>query len=789
MSRPSARAANARRGEQRATQNAKLERIYAHEELKYVNGPLNQAPKGNERPRTLAEERKLHQGDRLEVRAQDFAAACQARFKLGKVRVRRAAAEHATHNGVRFEVISKTSGTELVRQTFATLRLFAIGAVLKFYCDETRPHYDKSLASFLKFGHSSKSRRSSRRDISSSDQGSTSSSSDDESGGSRDADDDLDDPLQAEAAGLSNYVGKVAMVADKSILCPDKEVNRLGVYGSTILDAAEHERYITEHGLSPKSIITTMRIWTQVRLSFMYLLGFYVDKEIEEYVNAYRDRCTYLALHAPSDGGEDARPSHAVDASPDELRELLSEFCNGTNRDYSHYVTDLSAALVYKKLHRQDGQDILAYLEYYTQGDKALRMEFDSMRAQALRATPPVVLGDYPATLFERVERFLRWVHTREWNHFFGADYVHAEHPGDTLEDLREWILKKHAPAANVARLFDSKTDQYRETDESKAAVRQYHDRWIPIASDDPNKVHPFKRASIKRMKGRVWEEPDPDGKPDRRASRGSPSASGKGKSACRFCSKDHSSGNPCKKLQAARLKAKLGAQARMGSKDKPGELCRKFQKGTCRNGAGCRYSHDKSRAISVNAAQSQQLCWNFAEKGSCPFGNTCRFAHAGGASPKPQDRQGARGDKKEACLTFARKGSCHYGDKCIFRHSRLAAPNRSGKPGQRGGAPSAGKPLCRNFARSGTCSYGDKCSFLHEKRNKAGARSCRFCGNDHSGGKLCKRALEADADAPSKATMRRPRFNLAPAGEKLIRQETEGRFRRSPRLPDVWQA
>jgi hypothetical protein len=190
------------------------------------------------------------------------------------------------------------------------------------------------------------------------------------------------------------------------------------------------------------------------------------------------------------------------------------------------------------------------------------------MRAQALRATPPVDLGGYPATLFERVERFLRWVHPREWNHFFGAEYDHAEHPDDTLEDLREWILRKHAPAANVARPFDARTNQYRDTDESKAAVRQYRDQWIPIASDDPNKVHPFKRASIERMKGRVWEESEPGGKPDRRATRTPPSAAGTGKSACRFCGKDHSSGNPCKKLQAARLKAKAGARARASNKD-----------------------------------------------------------------------------------------------------------------------------------------------------------------------------------------------------------------------------
>ena len=129
------------------------------------------------------------------------------------------------------------------------------------------------------------------------------------------------------------------------------------------------------------------------------------------------------------------------------------------------------------------------------------------MRAQALGADPPVVLGSYPASLFERVERFLRWVHTREWNHFFGADYDHADHPSDTLEDFREWILKKHAPAANVARRFDRETDQYMETDESKAAVHLYQDQWFPIAEDGPNKVHPFKRVSIERMKDRVWEE------------------------------------------------------------------------------------------------------------------------------------------------------------------------------------------------------------------------------------------------------------------------------------------
>ena len=53
MSRASSRAsATALRVEQSAAQNAKLERIYIHEELKYPNGPLNQASKGRERLRT-----------------------------------------------------------------------------------------------------------------------------------------------------------------------------------------------------------------------------------------------------------------------------------------------------------------------------------------------------------------------------------------------------------------------------------------------------------------------------------------------------------------------------------------------------------------------------------------------------------------------------------------------------------------------------------------------------------------------------------------------------------------
>ena len=107
------------------------------------------------------------------------------------------------------------------------------------------------------------------------------------------------------------------------------------------------------------------------------------------------------------------------------LYNLLSSFCHGVDRDHSHYVADLRAKLEYQKLHHRDGPDILTYLEYHTKGDERLRMEFDSVRAQALRAEATAELGEYPASLFERVERFLRWVITREWDHFFGFDYVH----------------------------------------------------------------------------------------------------------------------------------------------------------------------------------------------------------------------------------------------------------------------------------------------------------------------------------------------------------------------------
>ncbi|CAG8441300.1 4033_t:CDS:1 [Acaulospora colombiana] len=64
--------------------------------------------------------------------------------------------------------------------------------------------------------------------------------------------------------------------------------------------------------------------------------------------------------------------------------------------------------------------------------------------------------------------------------------------------------------------------------------------------------------------------------------------------------------------------------------------LCRFFQRGSCRYGESCRYSHESSAPISVQKfgvlthPKSATPCRFFA-KGYCRYGDDCKFAHGGG--------------------------------------------------------------------------------------------------------------------------------------------------------------
>eukprot|EP01032_Pedospumella_encystans_P012344 gene12344-14289_t len=128
-------------------------------------------------------------------------------------------------------------------------------------------------------------------------------------------------------------------------------------------------------------------------------------------------------------------------------------------------------------------------------------------------------------------------------------------------------------------------------------------------------------------------------------------------------------------------------------------EACRNHQRGTCVRGDDCPYSHETGAPNSAggsdvppalithavprpNVANDRAdgpICFAFM-KGTCTFGDDCRFSHKGSI-------YGVAG----VCNLFQR-GECTKGDHCRYRHEL---------------------ELCRAFER-GSCKNGDRCNYHH---------------------------------------------------------------------------
>jgi hypothetical protein len=62
--------------------------------------------------------------------------------------------------------------------------------------------------------------------------------------------------------------------------------------------------------------------------------------------------------------------------------------------------------------------------------------------------------------------------------------------------------------------------------------------------------------------------------------------------------------------------------------------MCRDFQKGSCRFGARCKFSHN-SAAGSTHQQKSNEICNNFRQ-GRCPWGDKCRYVHSEPTKEEP---------------------------------------------------------------------------------------------------------------------------------------------------------
>lgn len=179
---------------------------------------------------------------------------------------------------------------------------------------------------------------------------------------------------------------------------------------------------------------------------------------------------------------------------------------------------------------------------------------------------------------------------------------------------------------------------------------------------------------------------------------------------------------------------------------------CFQFQEtGTCKWGENCRFSHAEGEGggdqrfgdfgggrrgrfrggggggAPGGGGGGGAPCFNWQEKGDCKYGDGCKFSHTeAGAEGAPRDdgysnfnrgmaprapRRGGGGAGGGAgpCYQFRDTGVCSFADNCRYSHAEggddagAARPKRSG-----------GNSVCFNFRDNGECSFGDQCRFSH---------------------------------------------------------------------------
>lgn len=81
--------------------------------------------------------------------------------------------------------------------------------------------------------------------------------------------------------------------------------------------------------------------------------------------------------------------------------------------------------------------------------------------------------------------------------------------------------------------------------------------------------------------------------------------------------------------------------------------------------GSGSRTRAER-RAAQHNTKYKTELCKNWLERGTCPYGNKCQFAH-GPSDMRVREHKPAY--KTRPCQAFVETGMCAYGVRCKYRH------------------------------------------------------------------------------------------------------------------------
>lgn len=76
-----------------------------------------------------------------------------------------------------------------------------------------------------------------------------------------------------------------------------------------------------------------------------------------------------------------------------------------------------------------------------------------------------------------------------------------------------------------------------------------------------------------------------------------------------------------------------------------------------------------QNRQSHANTKHKRSLCRNFTEKGFCPYGKKCQFAH--GVQELKCSKSDNNSYKTKMCTSFERNYQCAYGFRCNFIHKK----------------------------------------------------------------------------------------------------------------------
>ena len=96
---------------------------------------------------------------------------------------------------------------------------------------------------------------------------------------------------------------------------------------------------------------------------------------------------------------------------------------------------------------------------------------------------------------------------------------------------------------------------------------------------------------------------------------------------------------------------------------------------------------------------------------------------------------------KTRLCRTFMERGNCPYGDKCDFAHGTKDLSYDITKH------PKYRTKICRSFQETGTCIYGDRCCFSHTLPTKLSGK----CEDERTPTSSAPAQKESDTLQPSK--------------------------------------